>query len=164
MHLLMIGPDTQLERDALGDMEVAALATACAVRFDALTICGPRTTVAEDFATPFVTRGVDVTWRQTDGLFADGDAFDAVLCYPGGLSTMHALSSALVQPSTDPGAGLRPIFLYSWEKFFAPLTLQVQTACERGFVTEPIASSIMSFETIERFLRLLDAALQRDVR
>lgn len=155
MQLILIVPDILESHDALRGMEVTALATAFGTCFDELLVLGPNSGVADRFTAVFAGLGGRVTWITGEGRSREVDAADAVLCYPGGISTWHALFG-LLTPSVEHANRPRPpVYLYSWEKFYAPFILQIHTALARGLMTEQGVSSIIPFESIEALLSLL---------
>lgn len=183
MKLCFIGSGVEREATALAGIELTAIARVVRMRFDTLVFGGSSVGLMGAFATAFAEcQGHVVSilphWLEAHGLaFPLGDIIrcddlaarkrlmfdevDAVLCYPGGIGTWdelfdlltrHAVDSATTQSSTCP-----PIYLYNWEKFYAPLLLQVETALESGLIHPSVISMIRPFESTDQLQQILAA-------
>ncbi len=184
MKLVFIGSGVERESTQLSGVEVASVAGAVRRRFDTLIFGGSRVGLMGAFASAFADRGGHVVsilpaWlEQHDLAFDRGETVrcddlaerkrlmfegaDAVICYPGGIGTcdelfevltLHAVESAIAGRS-----GCPPIYLYNWDKFYAPLLLQLETSAEVGLIHPTSVDMIRPFESVDQLEVLLAAA------
>ncbi len=183
MKICFIGSGIERETTQLPNLEIAAIVQVIRTRFDTLVFGGSRVGLMGAFASAFTDSGGHVIsilphWLEQHGLaYPAGetkqcddlaarkrlmfDAVDAVLCYPGGIGTLdeffdlltlHAFDSALASSATCP-----PIYIYNWEKFYAPLLLQIETAMEIGLIHSATVQMIRPFESAESLSEIIDA-------
>ncbi len=177
MRLTFIGSGIERETTALDGIEIEAIARVVRERFDTLVFGGSRVGLMGDFATAFAARGGRVVavvpdWLESAGLAWDGgerlacgslaerkrlmfDASDAVLCYPGGVGTLDELFDLLAQRAVAGGPAAPPVYLYNWEKYFAPLLLQIEIARETGLVHAGAVRRFHPFESADGLAALL---------
>ena len=75
---------------------------------------------------------------------------DAVLCYPGGFGHLGRTVRLAGPPCRRaPTPVCPPIYLYNWEKYYAPLMLQMETAVEAGLLQPQVFARVHSFETAD---------------
>ena len=92
----------------------------------------PRWLKTRDLSSRAASRAIAKNLAARKHLMFDG--IDAVLCYPGGLGTWDELFDLLARRAVDPDADCPPIYLYNWEKYYAPMLLQIETAIELGLI------------------------------
>lgn len=175
MRLGLVGGGDAVDVSEPSSLEITALATVLRGRFRSVEIFAPDQGSAAKFAAVFALLGGVVSWTPAWGanvrpphLGSDRvtqppaglptERLDALLCLPGGFATWAVLLSTVL--STDAAKGTVshfPIFLYSWEKYYAPLALQIETALEHGLVEQEAVSRFLIFESIEGLLPMLPA-------
>ena len=154
-----------------------AVAHAMRSRFDTLVFGGSNIGLMEAFARAFAAAGGRVIsvvprWLEQHGLVYDGcdplfcetladrkrlmfEQTDAVLCYPGGLGTWDELFDFLAQRAVENTSSCPPVYLYNWEKYYAPLLLQMESGVEVGFIHPHTLSTLHPFESVEALMRML---------
>ena len=179
MKLCFIGSGIERETTRLDGIEVAAIARMMSGRFDTLVFGGSNVGIMEAFARAFGACGGRIVsvvprWLQDAGLVFQGceptycddlasrkhlmfDGVDAVICYPGGLGTWDELFDLLARRAVEPDAVCPPIYLYNWEKYYAPIMLQIETALELGLIHPDRVEKIKPFESVEALAELLRA-------
>ena len=179
MRLCFIGSGIERESTRLDGIEVAAIASVMSGNFDTLVFGGTNVGIMEAFARAFAARGGRIVsvvprWLQDTGLVYPGDeptycndlaarkhlmfdGIDALLCYPGGLGTWDELFDLLARRTVTPDAVCPPIYLYNWEKYYAPLLLQIDTALELGLIHPDRVNKIRPFESVDGLTNLLRA-------
>ncbi len=146
MRLCFIGSGIERENTRLQGLEIQAVVGALRSHYDQLVFGGSSVGLMEAFASAFLAAGGSVTsvipgWLEGEGLAFQGgdsircddlaerkhlmfDGIDGVICYPGGIGTYDELFDLLASRATEgPGTSCPPIYLYNWEKFYAPLLL-----------------------------------------
>lgn len=182
MKLCFIGSGIERESTQVSSIEITSIARVMRTRFDTLVFGGSRIGLMGAFADAFRRSDGNVIsvlpqWLEAHGLaYPAGetircndlaerkrfmfDAVNAVLCYPGGTGTWDELFDLLTRHAVDtaiePASTCPPIYLYNWEKFYAPLLLQIETAMEIGLIPPHAVAMIRPFETAEQLLALLD--------
>jgi uncharacterized protein (TIGR00730 family) len=179
MRICFIGSGIEREETRLDGIEVDAVARVIRSRFDELVFGGSNVGLMADFADAFRGAGGTVVsvaprWLEDHGLLYTGgelvicddlaerkrimfDEVDAVLCYPGGVGTWDELFDLIARHAVTPGQECPPIYLYNWEKFFAPILLQVEVAVEMGLVHEHAVTSVHPFESVDSLARFVSA-------
>jgi uncharacterized protein (TIGR00730 family) len=177
MKITFIGSGVERETTQVTGIEVQAIARLVSAQFDTLVFGGSSIGLMEAFATAFASAGGRVVsvvprWFEQEGLvYKDCDPVlceslaerkrlmfeetDAVLCYPGGLGTWDELFDLLAQRAVESEIACPPIYLYNWEKFYAPLLLQMETAAEVGFVQQETLAKVRPFESVDALSDLL---------
>jgi uncharacterized protein (TIGR00730 family) len=175
--LTFIGSGVERERVRSIGLEVRAVANAMSRHFDTLVFGGSNIGLMEAFARAFTAAGGRVIsivprWLERHGLVYDGcepvfcdtlaerkrlmfEGTDAVLCYPGGLGTWDELFDFLAQRAVDSNSPCPPVYLYNWEKYYAPLLLQMESSVEAGFIHPHTVSSLSPFESVEELMQIL---------
>jgi uncharacterized protein (TIGR00730 family) len=160
-------------------LEVASIASVVRRHFDTLIFGGSSVGLMESFATAFSDCGgriisVVPRWLEQEGLVYKGceplycnnlaerkrlmfEEIDAVLCYPGGVGTWDELFDLLARRAVERGLNCPPVYLYNWEKYYAPLLLQMETAAEAGLLHPENLSRVRPFETADALAALLRA-------
>lgn len=186
MKLTFIGSGVEREDTRVKDIEVESIARVVRDHFDTLVFGGSSVGLMEAFATAFASAGGQVVsvvprWLEREGLvYRGGDPVlcenlaerkrlmfhetDAVLCYPGGLGTWDELFDLLAGRAVEPEKGCPEIYLYNWEKFYAPLLLQMETAVEVGFVKQETLTKVHPFEYVDALSELLRKDQQKPMR
>jgi uncharacterized protein (TIGR00730 family) len=179
VRLCFIGSGIEREATRLDGIEVEAVARVTAARFDTLVFGGSSVGIMEAFARAFAGCGGRIVsvvprWLEAEGLVYKGceptwckdlaerkhlmfDGIDAVLCYPGGLGTWDELFDLLARKAVDGDGTCPPIYLYNWEKYYAPLLLQIETALELGLIHAGRVDAIRPFESVDELAGLLRA-------
>jgi predicted Rossmann-fold nucleotide-binding protein len=182
MKLTFIGSGVEREMTRLNGIEVQAVAQVAASYFDTLIFGGSSVGLMEAFATAFAARGgrlvsVVPRWLEQSGLVYTGcdpmfcedlagrkklmfDETDAVLCYPGGIGTWDELFDLIARRATERSLVCPPVYIYNWEKYYAPLLLQIETALEVGLVDPHTVAKIRPFESAEAFATILQIQRQ----
>jgi uncharacterized protein (TIGR00730 family) len=180
VKICFIGSGIEREKTCLHGIEVQAVARAVRDHFDTLVFGGSSIGLMESFASAFANAGGHVIsvvprWLEATGLVFAGfdpvfcenlaerkrlmfEQTDAVLCYPGGLGTWDELFDLLARRAVEPHPmACPPIYLYNWEKYFAPMLLQIETALEMGLIHQETVTMLHPFETVEALAELLGA-------
>jgi uncharacterized protein (TIGR00730 family) len=183
MKITFIGSGVERETTRMDGIEVQAIANIVASYFDTLIFGGSSIGLMEAFATAFASRGGRVIsvvprWLDDAGLVYKGcdplfcqdlaerkrlmfDETDAVVCYPGGIGTWDELFDLLARRSTEPMAECPQVYLYNWEKYYAPLLLQIDTAVEVGLIRPETVGRVQPFESAEALATMLKSQVER---
>jgi len=188
MKVCFIGSGIERETTQLNGIEIQAIAQIVRSHFDTLVFGGSSEGLMEAFASAFVACGGNVIsvvpqWlEQIDQVFKGGEIVtcrdlaerkklmfkevDAVLCYPGGLGTWDELFDLLARRAVESAVASTPpyppVYLYNWEKYYAPLLLQLETALEVGLVHPSALAMFHPFESAEALAEILRARHQSD--
>ena len=161
MKLLFIGPHHRVPSAPLRGLEVDSVARAFRRRFDEVWCQGPDG-ARNPFVAAFEGEGGRV-WRAPEGLLEMvrlGRPCDAVLVYPGGPAEMASLLAllAVAEPREGEVAPVPPsrLYLYDWEKFFAPLRLQLEIAGEMGLSAPVPTTHLRVFEHVDGLVQMLE--------
>ena len=159
MELHVIGSDVDRRETRLDGIEIRAVAALMAEKFQRLTVADSGAGLIADFAKAFSSFGevAKVAPRESEGA-GRGTRFagaDAVLCYPGGLSTWASLFGLLSGTDRDGAEVSPPIYLYNWEEFYAPLLLQIETALVTGMIRPEAIAALRVFESVEELAQQL---------
>jgi uncharacterized protein (TIGR00730 family) len=171
MRFCFIGSEVEREATRLKGIEVRAVAKAMFERFDTLVFGGSNIGIMKAFANAFAGCGGRVIaiapkWLALEKMIFNDceliwcedlaarkrlmfDDVDAVLCYPGGLGTWDDLFSLLANIAVSPESVCPPIYIYNWEKFYAPMLLQIEVALELGLILPEQLTMIRPFESID---------------
>ncbi|HVT45780.1 MAG TPA: LOG family protein [Thermoanaerobaculia bacterium] len=177
MKLCFIGSGIEREKSRLNGIEVQAIAQVVGRHFDTLVFGGSSLGLMEAFARAFAAGGGQIIsvvprWLERQGFVYSGcdplfcndlaerkklmfDETDAVLCYPGGIGTWDELFDLLARRAVDSEPACPPIYLYNWEKYYAPLLLQLEVALEVGLVHPETVAMLHPFESAEALAELL---------
>ncbi len=181
MKFCFIGSGIERETTTLPNIEIGAMARVMREQFDTLVFGGSKVGLMGAFASAFMGYGGHVIsilpqWLEDHGLAFSGgeiirceelaerkrlmfDAVDAVMCYPGGIGTWDELFDLLTRHAVDSAVSTTsncpPIYLYNWDKFYAPLLLQVETAMEAGLIHPYAVSMLRPFESAEHLTALI---------
>jgi uncharacterized protein (TIGR00730 family) len=170
MKIYFMGSGIEREATRLKGIEVRAVAETVRRRFDTLIFGGSNIGLMGAFADAFVACGGHVIsvrppWIETEGIaYSEGEIVDAanlaerkrimseevdaVLCYPGGVGTWDELFDLLASRAVHPEGGCPPVYVYNWEKYYAPLLLQMEVATEGGLVHPHALATVQPFETV----------------
>ncbi len=159
MDLHLIGSDVDRRETRLDGIEIRAVAALMAETFQRLTVADSGVGLVADFAKAFASFGevAAVAPGESEGA-GRGSRFagaDAVLCYPGGLGTLASLFGLLSGAAPDGHPVTPPIYLYNWEKFYAPLLLQIETALVTGLIRPEAIAALRVFESVEELAQQL---------
>jgi uncharacterized protein (TIGR00730 family) len=179
MRIYFMGSGIERETTRVDGIEIRAVAKLIRQRFDTLIFGGSNVGLMGQFADAFMSFGGSVVsvrpeWLKTEGLAYEkgevvdcedlgarkklmSEGVDAVLCYPGGVGTWDELFDFIAGRSVQPELGCPPIYIYNWEKYYAPLLLQMEVAEEVGLVHPHALASVQPFETVEVLARLIEA-------
>ncbi|MGE0451145.1 MAG: LOG family protein [Vicinamibacterales bacterium] len=183
MTFCFIGSGMERELTRTRGIEVRSIARAMHSRFDRLVFGGSSAGLMADFASAFLASGGHVVsvipqWlHDINQVFEGGeprlvadlaerkrvmfDEVDAVLCYPGGVGTWDELFDLVARRAIDAAVHAKapcpPVYLYNWEKYYAPLLLQIETAVEVGLIHPAAVAMIHPFETADELDALLGA-------
>ncbi len=175
MKICFIGSGVEREDTRLDGIEIASVAQVVHRHFDTLVFGGSSEGLMEAFATAFKNCGGHVVsvvprWLEEEGQTFEGgeivmcedlaerkhlmfEEVDAVLCYPGGLGTWDELFDLMarraIHEEVSDAPPCPPIYLYNWEKYYAPLLLQIETALETGLVRQDAVKMLRPFETVD---------------
>jgi uncharacterized protein (TIGR00730 family) len=177
MRIYFMASGIECETTRLRGIEVGAVAELVRQRFDTLIFGGSGIGLMGAFADAFIACGGGVVsvrppWLKAEGLaYEQGEVIDcddlgerkklmsegvdAVLCYPGGVGTWDELFDLIASRSVQPELGCPPIYIYNWEKYYAPLLLQMEVAGEVGLVHRHALASLHPFETVEALGKLI---------
>lgn len=181
MKICFIGSGIEREHTRLDGIEITSVAKVVHEHFDTLVFGGSSEGLMAAFATAFQGCGGQVIsvvprWLEDEDLIYKGgevvrckdlaerkhlmfEEVDAVLCYPGGVGTWDELFDLLARRAIDnqvkSAPPCPPIYLYNWEKYYAPLMLQIETALEVGLVKQDAVKMLRSFETVDSLSRCL---------
>jgi len=179
MRIYFMASGIEREATRVRGIEVRAVAQLIRQRFDTLVFGGSNIGLMGAFADAFVVCGGSVVsvrppWLKREGLaYENGELVDcedlgerkklmseevdAVLCYPGGVGTWDELFDLIARRAVQPELGCPPIYIYNWEKYYAPLLLQMEVAAEVGLVHPHALASVYPFETVEGLGKLIGA-------
>jgi len=179
MRIYFMASGIERETTRVRGIEVGAVAELVRQRFDTLIFGGSNIGLMGAFADAFIARGGGVIsarppWLKTEGLAYEhgevmdvedlgerkklmSEGVDAVLCYPGGVGTWDELFDLIASRAVQPELGCPPIYIYNWEKYYAPLLLQMEVAVEVGLVHPHALASVYPFETVEALGKLISA-------
>ena len=189
MKLCFIGSGIERETTRLNGIEVQAVAQIVRSHFDTLVFGGSSVGLMEAFATAFAACGgrvvsvvprwldrLDQVFKGCEPVFCEDlaerkklmfEETDAVLCYPGGVGTWDELFDLLARRAIDSAVDSKPpcppVYLYNWEKFYAPLLLQIETAVEVGLIHPETVAMVRPFESAEALAELLAARASPEV-
>jgi uncharacterized protein (TIGR00730 family) len=171
MKICFIGSGIEREDTRVDGIEVRSIARVVRDHFDILVFGGSSVGLMEAFASTFASLGGKVIsivprWLEREGLVYQGaepiycndlaerkhlmfEETDAVLCYPGGVGTWDELFDLLARRTVEADMFCPPVYLYNWEKYYAPLMLQMETAVEAGLLQPQIVARVRSFETAD---------------
>ena len=169
MKICFIGSGIEREETRVEGIEVQSIARVVRIHFDTLVFGGSSVGLMQAFASAFASLGGKVIsivprWLEREGLVYQGsepiycnnlaerkhlmfEETDAVLCYPGGVGTWDELFDLLARRAVEAELFCPPIYLYNWEKYYAPLMLQMETAVEAGLLLPQIFARVHNFET-----------------
>jgi uncharacterized protein (TIGR00730 family) len=186
MRICFIGSGVEREATKVDGLEVSAIVHVVRTYFDTLVFGGSSVGLMAAFANAFANQGGEIIsvvprWLEQEGLTYKGcnpvfcedlaerkrlmfDQVDAVLCYPGGVGTWDELFDLLASRAAERGLSCPPIYVYNWEKYYAPLFLQMETAAEVGFLHPANLQRIRPFETAEALSDLLHREHEPDRR
>lgn len=151
MELHLIGSDVDRRETRLDGIEIRAVAALMAEKFQRLTVADYGAGLVSDFANAFSSFG-EIEMAGSERRLAGADA---VLCYPGGLSTWASLFGLLSGTDREGAEVSPPIYLYNWEKFYAPLLLQIETALVTGLIRPEAIGALRVFESVEELAQML---------
>jgi uncharacterized protein (TIGR00730 family) len=177
VKICFIGSGVEREDTRVIGIEVDSIA--CVVRryYDTLIFGGSRVGLMAAFATAFTHCGgrvisvvprwlekEDLVYRDCEPIFCKDlaerkhlmfEQTDAVLCYPGGVGTWDELFDLLARRAAERGLNCPPIYIYNWEKYYAPLLLQMETAAELGLLHPKNLQRVRAFESADALAELL---------
>jgi uncharacterized protein (TIGR00730 family) len=183
MKLGFIGSGMEREATRLHGIEVLSIARVVRAHFDTLVFGGSSVGLMEAFASAFGAVGghlvsvvprwlldIDQVFKACDPVICENlaerkhlmfDEVDAVLCYPGGVGTWDELFDLLARRAIDAEVHAQPpcppIYLYNWEKYYAPLLLQIETAVEVGLLQPQTVAMVHPFESADALAELLNS-------
>jgi uncharacterized protein (TIGR00730 family) len=183
VKLCFIGSGIEREATDVRDIEITSIARVLRARYDTLVFGGSRVGLMGAFGTAFSNCGGRVVsvlppWLEREGLGFPADETvrcsdlaerkrlmfedaDGVLCYPGGIGTWDELFDLLARSAVDQTAASKStcpsIYVYNWEKFYAPLLLQIETAVEIGLIHPRSVARVRPFESADSLAELIDA-------
>jgi uncharacterized protein (TIGR00730 family) len=171
MKICFIGSGIEREDTRVDGIEVQSIARVVRNHFHTLVFGGSSVGLMEAFASAFASLGGKVIsivprWLEREGLVYQGaepiycndlaerkhlmfEETDAVLCYPGGVGTWDELFDLLARRAVEAELVCPPVYLYNWEKYYAPLMLQMETAVEAGLLQPQVFARVHSFETAD---------------
>lgn len=188
MKICFIGSGMERELTRLDGIDIHPIARVVRDHFDTLVFGGSSEGLMAAFASAFQSldgkvvsvvprwlAGIDQVYKGCDPVYCEdlaerkklmfGDV-DAVLCYPGGIGTWDELFDLLARRAIDAEVHemppCPPVFLYNWEKYYAPLLIQIEIAVETGLIAPDAVSMIRPFETADTLAELMAAEFARD--
>lgn len=179
MRICFIGSGVEREDTRLDGIEIDAVARVIEDRYDTLVFGGSNIGLMAEYADAHRAAGGSVVsvapnWLgEEELLYEHGemiacddlaerkrimfDEVDAVLCYPGGVGTWDELFDLIARHAVLPTRSCPRIYLYNWEKFYAPILLQMEIGTELGLIHEHALATISAFESVDELARLVAA-------
>lgn len=79
---------------------------------------------------------------------------DAIICYPGGIGTFDELFYLLARISHHEVEPI-PILIYNFERFFAPLLLQIEHGIRTGIIKKEMMEYVHTFEHVDQLTEIM---------
>jgi len=181
VKLCFIGSGMEQATERLAGIEVASVARVMRAHFDTLVFGGSSEGLMESFARAFAAEGgnlvpvvprwlhrLDQAYRGVDPVLVEDlaerkgmmfDAIDGLLVYPGGIGTWDELFDLVARRAIDSEVDAQPpcppIYVYNWEKYYAPLLLQIEVAAELGLIHPRNVEMIRPFESADALAAML---------